>query len=130
MSDRSKRLYEVTDPGDWEILAAIEDEVLVPVEPDRLVSRIMELSQQFYNLGNHGDGLPRIEEGEARWLVDRLLVGGRLGDEVPVEPVGFLDLYSPSQSTDGASVESIRWHGPKKPGRYAIVRLEADDETS
>ena len=45
---------------------------------------------------------------------------------VPVEPVGFLELYSPRESVDGASVESIRWFGPKKLGRYAIVRL--DDE--
>jgi hypothetical protein len=43
---------------------------------------------------------------------------------VPVEPVGYVERYSPSESTDGASVESIRWFGPKKPGRYAIVRLD------
>lgn len=34
----SKRLYEVKSPITWEILAAIEDEMLVPVEPVLIIT--------------------------------------------------------------------------------------------
>lgn len=53
-----------------------------------------------------------------------LIVEGVL---VNVEPVGYLERYTPRESVDGASVESIRWFGAKKPGRYAIVRVDDAD---
>ena len=57
--------------------------------------------------------------------VKRLVVQGAL---VKVEPVGYVERYSPRESTDGASVESIRWFGAKKPGRFTIVKIEGVDD--
>ena len=37
-------------------------------------------------------------------------------------PVGYIDLYLPEESIDGAHVESLRWHKPQESGRYAIVK--------
>ena len=40
---------------------------------DELAARIANLSKEYYDLGNHGDGLPRIGYRESVWLAERLI---------------------------------------------------------
>jgi len=82
MSNKVGKVFIVVDEmpkdGVWGYPFSVDpDTWLVPVEPKELAARIAELSTEYYDLGNHGDGLPRIGYRESVWLAERLLgIGG------------------------------------------------------